>query len=355
MGYDDLGQHYQRIGDLANATKTYARMREHCTLPYHVATMCFHIIEVAVDHGNWLAVQSNVLKIRSLNQKPADAERASAKLSSAMGLAQLASRNYKDAAMSFVTCDPRMVQARLDNPDDEEAYNEIITPNDIAVYGGLCALASMNRSELQKHVLENSQFRNYLELEPHIRRAISFFVSSKYSPCLSILESYKSDYLLDLHLQRHVNDLYSRIRTKSIVQYFIPFSCVTLKTLTSAFHSDESQIHHELVDMIKKGLLDARIDYENQLLIANQVDERLRVHEQGLNSAKEYTRTVNRKILRVQALDAGLDIKSPKPQKGQFINFGSGAGNSLGGMAGDIFTGMDKKGKGSLRSGGSYS
>ena len=355
MGYDDLGQHYHRIGDLANATKAYAKMRENCTLPSHIATMSFHIINVSVDQGNWLAVQSNVLKARSLNQKPADAERASAKLSSAMGLAQLASRSYKDAAMSFVTCDSRMVQARLDNPDDEEAYNEILTPNDIAVYGGLCALASMNRSELQKHVLENSKFRNYLELEPHIRRAISFFVSSKYSSCLSILESYKADYLLDLHLQRHVPELYSQVRTKSIVQYFIPFSSVTLKALTSAFHTDELQIQNELIDMIRKGLLDACIDLEHQVLVANHVDQRLRVHEQGLKSGKEYSRSVNKKILRIQALDAGVDIRGSKQQKGQFSSFGSNMGNSMGGMAGDVFTGAEKKGKGSLRSGGNYS
>ena len=355
MGYDDLGKHYHDIGDLPNATKAYSKMREYCTLPSHIATMSYHIINVSVDGGAWLPVQSSVMKIRSLGQKPGSPEHGSAKLSSAMGLAQLASRNYKEAAINFLACDPRMVQARLDDPDDEEAYNEILTPNDIAVYGGLCALASMNRSELQTKVLENTQFRNYLELEPHIRRAISFFVSSKYSSCLSILESYEPDYLLDLHLQRHVAELYSRIRTKSIVQYFIPFSCVSLKALASAFHTDELNIQHELVDMIKKGSLDACIDLEHRVLLANHVDQRLRVHEEALNSAEEYVQTANMKMLRLQAIDAGLEVKGQKPPKSQFGNFASNVGSSISGIAGDIFMGTDKKGKGSLRSGGNYS
>jgi 26S proteasome subunit RPN7 len=31
MGNEDLGSHYYRIGDLANAVKAYSRMRDYCT------------------------------------------------------------------------------------------------------------------------------------------------------------------------------------------------------------------------------------------------------------------------------------------------------------------------------------
>ena len=352
MGYDDLGQYYHQVGDLSNSTKSYARMRDYCTTPPHIAIMSFRLIHVSADQGNWLSVLSNVQKVRNLTQKPVDSGKAQAKLSAAMGLAQLASGNYKDAATSFLGTDPRMLQAKLDDPNDEEAYNEIVTPNDIAVYGGLCALASMNRNELQTRVLENSNFRNYLELEPHIRRAISLFVSSKYSACLSILESYKPDYLLDLHLQRHIYELYFQVRSKAIVQYFIPFSCVTLSALATAFNTDEDTIEHELFDMIERGALDARIDLEDRVLLARKVDERDKVHEEALAMAKEYERTAHLRILRMEILNAGLEVKAQNNSKGQSgtggLSNNPGGGYGLGGDT--IWAGGDSKGKG-LRSG----
>ncbi|MCJ1429482.1 hypothetical protein MMC29_007396, partial [Sticta canariensis] len=331
MGYDDLGQHYHRIGEVSSSSRAYLKMRDYCTTPSHIVIMSLRLINVSIDQNNWLAVQSNVQKLRSQMQKYPDNERIAAKLSASMGLAHLASGLYKEATESFIETDSRMVSAKLDDPNDEESYNEVITPNDIAVYGGLCALASMSRDELQKRVLENSSFRNYLELEPHIRRAISFFVSSKYSACLSILESYKADYLLDIHLQRHLPELYFQIRSKAIQQYFIPFSCVTLSALALAFNADESNIEHELTRMIKRDNLDARIDLVGRVLVANTVDERRKVHEEAIAMAKDYERTAHLRILRMEILNASLEVKTPKGQ-GSLLGMSGQEGFANGGM-----------------------
>src|SRR5271170_240008 len=225
MGNEDLGNHYYSIGDLNNAVKAYGRMRDYCTTPAHIASTSFRIIQVAIEQGNWLAVQSQVHKIRNLQMKTDDAARNQPKIQAAMGLYQMCTGEYREAATSFLATDPSLT----------DTYNEVLSSNDIAVYGGLCALASMDRHELQTKVLENASFRNFLELEPHIRRAISFFCASKYSQCLDILESYRADYMLDIYLQAHVEDVYNKIRTKSIVQYFQPFSIVTLDSMEGMF------------------------------------------------------------------------------------------------------------------------
>lgn len=326
-------------------------MRDYCTTPSHIVIMSLRLINVSIDQNNWLAVQSNVQKLRSQMQKYPDNERIAAKLSASMGLAHLASGLYKEATESFIETDPRMVSAKLDDPNDEESYNEVITPNDIAVYGGLCALASMSRDELQKRVLENSSFRNYLELEPHIRRAISFFVSSKYSACLSILESYKADYLLDIHLQRHLPELYFQIRSKAIQQYFIPFSCVTLSALALAFNADESNIEHELTRMIKRDNLDARIDLVDRVLVANTVDERRKVHEEAIAMAKDYERTAHLRIIRMEILNASLEVKTPKGQ-GSLLGMSGQEGFTNGGM--DALMGGLGQPRAGLRSGGRF-
>lgn len=348
MGYEDLGQHYHHTGDLVNSTKTFHKMRDYSTRPSHIVNMYLRMINVSIDQGAWLAVQSSVQKIRAPNPKDPNPEKFPAKLSAAMGLALLCSGNYREAAGNFLDTDPRMVSAKLDDPMDEESYNEVVTPNDIAVYGGLCALASMNRDELQKRVLENSSFRNYLELEPHIRRATSFFVSSKYSSCLSILDAYKSDYLLDLHLQKHIGELYFQIRSKAIQQYFIPFSCVTLSALSSAFNTNEQTIEYELTGMIKRGNLDARIDLVDRVLLAKTVDQRRQVHEEALLMAKDYERTAHLRILRMEIMNAGLEVKAPKGQ-GSMMNMSSQENFSNGSM--DALMGNMGQVRG-LRSGG---
>ena len=80
------------------------------------------------------------------------------------------------------------------------SFNDIISANDIAVYGGLCALASYDRQELKAKVLSNSSFKSYLELEPHIREMIDAFYHAKYSVCLELLESYRVCFMNQMFL-----------------------------------------------------------------------------------------------------------------------------------------------------------
>jgi COP9 signalosome complex subunit 1 len=118
----------------------------------------------------------------------------------------------------------------------------------------------MDRSELQKRVLDNSTFKFALEHEPHIRKAISLFVNGRYAACLEILEASRPDYLLDIHLCKHVQTIFTQVRSKCIEQYFTPYSCVTLANLEAAFARPGESLEDELVGMIKAKTLQARID-----------------------------------------------------------------------------------------------
>ncbi|KAF4391268.1 hypothetical protein G4B88_016578 [Cannabis sativa] len=60
------------------------------------------------------------------------------------------------------------------NPELGNNYNEVIAPQDVAIYGGLCALASFDRTETK---LDNLNFRNFLELVPEVRELINDFYS----------------------------------------------------------------------------------------------------------------------------------------------------------------------------------
>jgi len=206
MGQEDLGTHYLNMNRLDQATKAYQKMREFCTTPKHIAEMTLKLAYINMVTPNWISAVSTAQKARSLMLRPEDKPRFDSVSQACTGLGYLGSANYGPAAHAFLAVDPSYATVGpVANIDFSRA---VMTANDIAVYGGLCALASMNRQQLQDSVLENANFRNFLELEPHIRRAISFFCGAKYSQCLAILEAYRTDYLLDVFLGPHVNTLY---------------------------------------------------------------------------------------------------------------------------------------------------
>eukprot|EP00960_Hanusia_phi_P006278 180826-Hanusia_phi.AAC.3 len=133
---------------------------------------------------------------------------------------------------------------------------QVIAPQDIAIYGGLCALATFDRSELaakargenrrpvpvltlMAQVMEDAAFKQFLELVPDCRELISDFYHSRYSSCLvrsacssspsfdlihsfirpqALMEKMKGDLMLDMYMNTHVDKLYDMIRSKALVQ-----------------------------------------------------------------------------------------------------------------------------------------
>ncbi|KAA8568383.1 hypothetical protein EYC84_007419 [Monilinia fructicola] len=271
MGNEDLGKHYEATGQLALAFDAYSRMRQDISIPRHAIEVSKHIIEVAIERKEYIAILSNIQKMRG--------------------------------TVSSVL---------------------MILP----IYGGICALATIDRNDIQKLVLENSDFRTYLELEPHIRRAIQAFVNSKYSTCLEILESYRADYMLDIHLQKHVDELYTRVRSKSIVQYFIPFSCVTFETLNKNFAPPGKTIEKELAEMIKCGELDARIDLVAKTLVSPSKATRQELQQETLKTAKQVEREARQHLLRMNIIAADMEVKGSKENNRRGLS---------GGLSGELF------------------
>jgi COP9 signalosome complex subunit 1 len=271
MGNEDLGNHYFALGDYASALKCYSKMREFCTTPKHIAEMTLKILYVSITQKNWNLAQTYRLKMGGLGFREEEkAARFDPLLNACMGLAQLNLGNYREAAEAFLSINPSYMTVE---PQAGIFFQrQVISPNDIAVYGGICALASMDKVELQNRVLNNQPFRQFLELESHLRRAISMFCSSKFTGCLGVLDSYSADYKLDCYLNYHFDKLYHMIRSKSLVQWFSAFSVVTLDEVNRAFPSLEGNaIVEELEDMIKSGTLDARIDLVDNVSPAQSI------------------------------------------------------------------------------------
>lgn len=52
------------------------------------------------------------------------------------------------------------------------SFDGVVAPEDIAVYGGLCALATFSREEMKRKVLDNTSFKNFLDLVPQVKQGV---------------------------------------------------------------------------------------------------------------------------------------------------------------------------------------
>ncbi|KAF1937349.1 COP9 signalosome-like protein complex subunit 1 [Clathrospora elynae] len=330
MGNEDLGHFFFDTGDYVSAQKAYQKMRENCTSPKHLADMTLRLVYTSIASHSWSAVPTNLAKTEATQLRGEERAKLEPIVSVCHGLTQMVAGSWREAATHFLATSPAYLTAE---PVGNIAWQkEILSGNDVAVYGGLCALATMDRTELQNKVLGNSDFRNFLELEPHIRRAISLFCNSKYSACLEVLEGYRNDYLLDVYLSEHdqLSNMYNRIRSKSIVQYFIPFSCVTLDELAAKFPPAEgSTIVGDLVKMIDHGTLDARIDLVDRLLISPPTNPRHNVHADALAMAETYDHTLRLRLTRLNLQAAGMEIKSDKASEKASSHTGDGFSSNM--------------------------
>ncbi|KAK9768855.1 hypothetical protein K7432_000189 [Basidiobolus ranarum] len=297
MGHKDLGDHYYHCGDLATALKCYSRTRDYCTTAKHITNMCMSVIQVSIEMKNFNHVQSFVSKAEAAPETQ-DKSLIQAKLHCSSGLAHLDSGRYKLAAKSFLDTSFEL----------GSNYNEIIAPNDIAIYGGLCALATFDRTELKSKVISNTEFKKFLELEPHIRELILGFYSSKYTLCLEIMDKWKNDFLLDIYLHNHVEVLYRMIRMKALVQYFTPFQSVDLNKMAQSFSTTVNKLELEIASLIMNNNIQARIDSHNKILYAKRIDQRSHVFQNSIAMGQQYEKNARALLIRVKLLQAELIV-----------------------------------------------
>lgn len=305
-GHDDLGDHYLDCGDLASALKCFSRARDYCTSGKHIIMMCLNVVKVSVYLQNWAHVINYVTKAETtpdFNEVHGKDSNLTilTRLKCAAGLAELATKKYKSAAKFFL-------QASIDHCD----YPELLSSNNVAVYGGLCALATYDRTELQKHVIVSSSFKLFLELEPQLRDIIFKFYESKYASCLRLLDEIRDNLMLDMYLAPHVNLLYMQIRNRALIQYFSPYLSADMHIMAAAFNRSVSALEDELMQLILDGQIQARIDSHNKILYAKDVDQRGTTFERSLTIGKEYQRRTSMLILRAAMLKNQIHVKVSK-------------------------------------------
>jgi len=304
-GHDDLGDHFLDGGDLANALKCYSRARDYCTSGRHVMSMCVNVIKVSVYLHNWSHVISYVNKALATPELSEDSKVKNnevlvvmTRLKCAGGLADLMTRKYSAAAKQFLA-------ASLDHCD----CPDLISPNNVAIYGGLTALATFDRAELFKQVISSTQFKLFLELEPQLRDVIQCFYDSRYGQCLKLLQEMKDNLMLDMYLAPHINTLFSMIRNRGLIQYFSPYSSADLNRMANSFNTTVTDLENELMKLILDGSIQARIDSHNKVLLAQDVDQRSQIFSKAVDMCELYQRRAKMLLLRSAIMKANISVK----------------------------------------------
>ncbi|KAH9248936.1 hypothetical protein BASA81_013393 [Batrachochytrium salamandrivorans] len=262
MGHSDLGDHLFSLGELHSALKSYTRTKDYCTTQKHVLR---HVSKYHKDLPNKEVLTS--------------------KLASISGIINLDSGAYRKAAKNFLS-----IPFEFSN----ELY-ESISPNDVAIYGGLMALATFERPELKRLVFENSHFKQYLELEPQIREMIYAFYSLNFRASIEIMGKMKNNLLLDMYLHDHVENLYQLIRKRALVQYFYPFVTVDMNKMATSFNCSVSEL-------------------EREILCAKQKNQRSQLYTKTSEIVKDYAFQSRVALLRARLLEMDL-VSQPAPRR----------------------------------------
>eukprot|EP00038_Savillea_parva_P028238 m.63950 g.63950 ORF g.63950 m.63950 type:complete len:477 (-) comp8189_c0_seq1:70-1500(-) len=307
LGFTDVGNHLYKVGDFAGAMKAFQHCRDYSTSHAHTVDMCLSIIKVAIQLKNWTHVHTHVSKGLQVRTLGYDQPGLETQLHCADGLAHLASNDYELAAKAFL-------QANI------EAFDlpELMSRRDVATYGSLCALATFSRTELKRRVLENTGFKEFLELYPEMREMVKAFAGSKYGACLKIMKAFQSELKLDCYLAEHVVFLYRKIREKMITQYFSSYSSVDLNKMAADFGCTPVELERELSDLIASDVIQARIDSDKQILHARQVNIRARTFRKAIEVGTSYKIHSQAVLLRAAMLKSNMQVGSmTSVQRGQ--------------------------------------
>jgi len=180
------------------------------------------------------------------------------------------------------------------------------------LFACLCGLAEFGRDELRTHILENIDFKFYLDLVPQMQQVISDFYNSKYSTSLATLEKIRGDFEIDFHLNSHVPKLYEKIRAKAIIQYFSPYSSVDLTLMAENFNTTTDKLEKELADMIVADVIQARIDSQNRVLYAKQVDQRTATFSQSFYTGNNFQQNIKDMLLKMNLIENDFVVKPNK-------------------------------------------
>jgi COP9 signalosome complex subunit 1 len=203
----------------------------------------------------------------------------------------------------------RLAARRLTDVKVEGGTQSVLSPQGIAVVGGLCALATFDRVELKDKVIDSPTFSGLLDLSLPVRNLVLSFYESRYHDFIGHSAEVEALLRFDWYMGPHVKTLLAQARAKALTQFFAPFSAVDLALMAAAFRTTYEAICDEVAALIAGGKIVGRIDTHNRTLVARQSDPAKVAVAEALGVARGYLVNTQAALIRNSIVEHGLVVK----------------------------------------------
>lgn len=326
MGHMEVGNLLMERGLVQEALKSYFRSRDFFSTPQHNTDMCMAVAIASVNAGLLRQAVTYANKIETGLEDPV----MRSKIRIIVGLNALLENQFRVAAKNFLEVD---VSAN---------FSSVLAAEEVAIYGCMCALATLPRGDLRRQLLESKSFKPLLDLVPEFKSLASSFCNSEYGACLSQLQQLKPLLLVDIHMNKSAETLCTTISDLILIQYFTPYNSIDLRRMAEAFSTDIATLENSLAQLISKGKLPARIDSQAKTMHRRQEDDRTITLAKVKKLAKMHTAEIQRGVLRLSLLQNNNFMVTAREGKSSMAGGGGGGGLSMaGGSAGAGAGGMD--------------
>ena len=270
-----LARHLIATGQSSDAMQHLIMAASSCSSQWQLQELFLLRAEVGLNTRNYQRVKD--LYDPSVDNKNFTSSSFLAKLNAARGVAYLAEGQINEAAKSFMAV----------TNDMGNNFNQVLSEDDLAMYSGITALLALDRSEIEAMAtvekngpsnLKSSAvaaFGERLEAIPALKKAIQAYVSADYGECLNLVNGLRGSWNDDIYLAPQAENLWKKVRGKCLVQYFEPYSSVSLHSVMESFAFQSlDEVEDVVADLIKKkGIEGARIDGVKKTLNGLSVDQ----------------------------------------------------------------------------------
>jgi COP9 signalosome complex subunit 1 len=311
-------------GDYAGSTRNYARVFDYCSTPKQMVEVNLAMILVSIENNNYSFASQCIEKAEQRVDASKD-KVESAKLKIAQALVLLEQKKYKACAKKL------LVEIR---PEVADSWREVLTSLDVVVMAAICALASFDRSEVKKYLMDPPHVKVLLEFVPEVRDVINDFYSSRYATCLRALDVIKDSMLLDIFLRPHIAALQDQVRQRALRQYVMPYLSVDMNKMSTAFNTQVPDLEKELAVLIQEGGIVARIDKAKKVVFAARANQRVVTYQQALNAGRTYVTETENHIRRLHMLRYDFVVRPTRLAMLGGSGGPGGAGGPTGGTGG---------------------
>ncbi|XP_050438750.1 COP9 signalosome complex subunit 1-like isoform X1 [Adelges cooleyi] len=297
-----IGDHFVERGDFTKATTCYVKAKDYVDQFSQFVSWHIKIIKVKIYLQDWSAVVRSIKNESVFEDREKDSHldiSYCSTLACIRGLTDLKNRCYKSAADNFL-------EVNFYHYDDDF---EVLTKNNVAIYCGLCALASFNRLELKDKIIDNKSFKPFFGLEPKIFDAIFQLHNIKYNAYLKTLDDIKPLLLLDMYIGSHIKTIYSAIGHNTMLEYLRPLDYVDIRKMAVCLNIPLPDLESKLVQLVQDGHINGSFDLLNKALSITYPNRSPEIYNKAMVKAKEINRYYHTNIIRRQVIHSKKNTK----------------------------------------------